>query len=233
MKITASREKIINPRPSAKPRVLEYELAAFRLKVALRQYFSARTKANFNPNQPRIPKENPGGGRWTSEGGVEVTTSDGFLTGIDTIDNISQALSDTLLTVIEALGALPGLSPSQFGTAVHLAFGNAVRLQNLPGVGDIERTFSLEDSDPRYGLAGSIRTDVVLRDDRGEIIAIYDVKTGDEPLSFSRAEELRTKTRAAPNTPVFELNIVRGLSRKAAWGAKWPWTSSLARTRRD
>ena len=26
-------------------------------------------KANFNPNQPRVPKDNPGGGRWTYEEG--------------------------------------------------------------------------------------------------------------------------------------------------------------------
>ncbi len=36
---------------------------------------------------------------------------------------------------------------------------------------DVERTFSLEENDPRYGLAGSIRTDVVLRNEQGEIIA--------------------------------------------------------------
>src|SRR4051794_25679000 len=74
-----------------------YEFAAFRFKNALSRYFSQHTKANFNRNQPRIPKDNPGGGQWTSDGGVDVTTFDGFLTGIATIDNISQALSDTLL----------------------------------------------------------------------------------------------------------------------------------------
>ena len=111
---------------------------------------------------------------------------------------------------------LPEMKPQTYGTLVHTAFGVAVRLANLPGVGDIERSFSLEDSDPHYGLAGSIRTDVTLRNIQGDVIAIYDVKTGDKRISPSRADELRAKTRAAPNTPVFELNIVRGLSRKYA-----------------
>ena len=42
-------------------------------------------------------------------------------------------------------------------------------------------------------------------------------KTGDTPLSRARADELRLKTRASPNTPVFELNIVRGISRKSIY----------------
>ena len=174
-------------------------------------------KANFNSNQPRVPAGNPDGGQWTSEGGVEVTTSPGFLTGIETIDRISQTLSNTLVRVMEALQVMPDMSPQQYGTAVHLAFAEAVRFQDLSGIGfsGVEKSFSLEDSDPRYGLAGTIRTDVVLRDDRGEIIAIYDVKTGDRPLSSVRADELRTKSGAAPGTPVFELNILRGISRKA------------------
>jgi hypothetical protein len=106
------------------------------------------------------------------------------------------------------------MSPSTYGVAVHAAFGLAVKWADLPGVGDIERTFSLEDSDPRYGLPGSVRTDVTLRNIQGDVIAIYDVKTGDRRMSVSRADELRTITRASPDTPVFELNIVRGISRK-------------------
>lgn len=101
-----------------------------------------------------------------------------------------------------------------YGTAVHGAFGAAVKLADMPGVGDIERSFSLEDSDPRYGLLGTIRTDVTLRNIQGDVVAIYDVKTGDAQMSASRADELREKTRATPDTPVFELNIVRGISRK-------------------
>ncbi|MFL9502997.1 hypothetical protein ACJMQP_23310 [Rhodopseudomonas palustris] len=153
-------------------------------------------------------------GRWTLESGVEVSTSTGFFTGIAEIDETSVALSDTLARVMGALEYLPQMSPAMYGTAVHIAFGLALRLQGLPGVGDIERSFSLDTVDPYYGLAGTIRTDATLRNVQGDIIAIYDVKTGAQTISRARADELRAKTRAAPDTPVFELNVVRGISRK-------------------
>jgi hypothetical protein len=187
---------------------IRYEVSVIRFELKFRKLMRA-IKAGFNRLQPRDER-----GRWTAEGGVEVTTYDGFLTGIPTIDNTSEALSNILTKVMATLEYLPEMSPQDYGKAVHAAFGLAVKWADLPGVGDIERTFSLEDSDPRYGLASSIRTDVTLRNIQGDIVAIYDVKTGDERVSHSRADELRAKTRAAPNTPVFELNIVRGVSRK-------------------
>jgi hypothetical protein len=45
---------------------LKCELAFRRLARAL--------KANFNPNQPRVPAGNPDGGQWTSEGGQSEST---------------------------------------------------------------------------------------------------------------------------------------------------------------
>ncbi|WP_164605854.1 hypothetical protein [Rhodopseudomonas sp. BR0M22] len=77
-----------------------------------------------------------------------------------------------------------------------------------------EPSFSLDTVDPYDGLAGTIRTDATLRNVQGDIIAIYDVKTGAQTISRARADELWAKTRAAPDTPVFELNVVRGISRK-------------------
>ncbi|MFT0878868.1 hypothetical protein VRZ08_20050 [Rhodopseudomonas sp. G2_2311] len=97
----------------------------------------------------------------------------------------------------------------------------AHRRHGAPTSGDLlasgpfcERSFSLDTVDPYYGLAGTIRTDATLRNVQGDIIAIYDVKTGAQTISRARADELRAKTRAAPDTPVFELNVVRGISRK-------------------
>lgn len=107
------------------------------------------------------------------------------------------------------------MSPQAYGILVHAVFGLEVRLKGLQGVGDIERTFSLEDADPYYGFAGSIRTDVTLRNIQGDIVAIYDVKTGNARMSQRRADELREKTGAASGTPVFELNVTRGVSRKS------------------
>lgn len=188
---------------------LKGELLDIKVELKFARFLRVVFKAGFKEEQPRDEL-----GRWTSTGGVQVTTSSGFLTGIPTIDDVSQALSDTLTSVMEVLNFLPEMSPQEYGRVVHEAFAAAVKLQGIPGVGDIERTFSLNDSDPRYGLSDSIRTDVTLRNIQGDIIAIYDVKTGDTSMPRSRANELREKTRAAPNTPVFELNIVRGPSRK-------------------
>jgi hypothetical protein len=198
------------------PDEIGYERSVIRYELAFRKLIQA-LKAGFNEEQPRDQR-----GRWTVEGGIEVTTYDGFLTGIPTIDNTSEALSNILTKVMAGLEYLPEMKPQTYGILVHTAFGVAVRVANLPGVGDIERSFSLEDSDPRYGAAGTVRTDVTLRNIQGDIIAIYDVKTGDKQMTRPRADALREKTGAAPGTPVFELNIVRGLSRKyypACWTA--------------
>lgn len=184
-------------------------LKAIRSELAFRRILRATGKAGYKDEQPRDER-----GRWTSEGGVEVTTSDGFLTGIQSIDDASQALSDILVRVIETLGPLEELSPQLYGVLVHQQFGSAVKGAGIPGVTDVERTFHFDFANPSYGLADSVRTDVVLRNVQGEITAIYDVKTGDARMLPSRAQELRDKTGAAPNTPVFELNIARGISRK-------------------
>lgn len=107
---------------------------------------------------------------------------------------------------------VPGLTPQAYGTLVHTTFANAIRLQDFPGIGfwDVETTFGGD----RYGAKGSIRTDVVLRDEIGDIIAIYDVKTGEKGLSPARAAELRTKTGASQNVPIIEMSISRGVLRK-------------------
>lgn len=188
---------------------LECRIFAWKADYAFRCFMLA-LKAGFNRDQPRDEQ-----GRWTSGGGVVVTTSTGFYTGIQSIDETSDALSDVLTDVIEKLEYLPSISASKYGIAVHVLFGIEVSLKQLPGVGDIERTFSPEDADPYYGVAGSIRTDVTLRNIQGDIIAIYDVKTGNARISQARADELRLKTGAAPPTPVFELNVTRGISRKS------------------
>lgn len=90
-----------------------------------------------------------------------------------------------------------------------------MRFGDFEGIGfdDVETTFSLE-PDARYGAKGSIRTDVVLRNTVGDIIAIYDVKTGKDPLGPKRVREIREKTGAGPNVPVFEVHILRGVTRK-------------------
>ncbi len=188
---------------------LKSELLDIKVELKFTRFLQAAFKAGFNDDQPRDEW-----GRWTSGGGVQVTTSSGFLTGIPTIDETSEALSDALVRVMEKLDFLPTMSPGTYGTAVHIAFGVEVKKLGIPGLGDIERSFSLSDSDPRYGLLGTVRTDVILRNIQGDVIAIYDVKTGNARIRPARANALREATGATSNTPVFELNVVRGPSRK-------------------
>ncbi len=47
---------------------LKWLAAATRFEIAMRRHDRA-LKANFNPNQPRVPRGNPDGGQWTSGGG--------------------------------------------------------------------------------------------------------------------------------------------------------------------
>jgi hypothetical protein len=48
-------------------RELRCELAALRFRLALKQLFDRCAKANFNPNQPRVPRGDPDGGQWTDD----------------------------------------------------------------------------------------------------------------------------------------------------------------------
>jgi hypothetical protein len=145
---------------------------------------------------------------------LHVDMSNG-MTGISTIDETTKALTEILARTFETMEWV-GLSPARFGTALHVAFALQVRFAGLPGIGpgDVETTFSLE-PDAGYGSRGSIRTDVVLRNAAGEIIAVYDVKTGNADLSPRRVREILEKTQAAPGTPIIQLHLTRGPSRKA------------------
>jgi hypothetical protein len=136
-------------------------------------------------------------------------------TGISTIDDTTQALMDILDRTVTPMSRA-GMSPSRWGVLVHVTFATQVKLAGLPGIApdDVETTFSLIPG-ARYGSKDSIRTDVVLRNAIGDIIAIYDVKTGDADLDERRVNELLAKTRAAPGTPVIQLHLTHGPSRKA------------------
>jgi hypothetical protein len=242
------------PHHDASGRRSDWLLAALRVKRALMRFEELRRKAGFNPNQPRVPAGNPGGGQWTRvDGGgtarvrladaggalpspvmsdaspdpiipgaqyaqTHITINPEALTGRSTIDDTTKTLAKTLARVVDIL---PEGSGALYGIAVHTAFANAVRAQQLPGIGffDVETTFSLEDG-ARYGSKHSIRTDVVLRNEIGDIIAIYDVKTGGRGVDPARAAELRAKTRTGPEVPIIELSLRRGVLLQSA-RVKW------------
>jgi hypothetical protein len=44
-------------------RALRCELAALRFRLALKKLFERCAKANFDPNQPRVPAGHPDGGQ--------------------------------------------------------------------------------------------------------------------------------------------------------------------------
>lgn len=93
---------------------------------------------------------------------------------------------------------------------MHTAFARAVKQAGIPGIAptDVESTLFTGVPSP-YGFPGAARTDVVQRDQRGVIIAIFDLKTGGARLSRARREEIRLKAGVSGDVPVFELRLER------------------------
>ncbi len=119
------------------------------------------------------------------------------------------------MTLAKVIDTLPKGRGPIYGIAVHTAFSMAVRFGNFPGIGfsDVETTWG--GVDLRYGSLGSVRTDVILRDDFGDPVAIYDVKTGGATLTSSRVQELRDAVAPGSDIPVIEIHIERGATVKA------------------
>lgn len=202
---------------------LKSELLDIKVELKFARLVHAAVKAGFNQDQPRDER-----GRWTNGAAgntdfssvrrkVAVDYSDA-LTGISTIDDITKSLSDTLGRTMETMDFIPEWSPQVYGTAVHVAFGTAVRFEGLPGIGfaDVEHSF-MDGKDASHGASGSIRTDILLRNDVGDIIAIYDVKTGQTGLSPGRVRKIRRHTGVLSNIPIIELHILRGASIKSSY----------------
>jgi len=140
---------------------------------------------------------------------INIETS--ALTGIQRIDDTTMKLANTLARVKDVVDYAPNLGPAVYGTEVHTAFAAALRLQQLPGV-DVEPTFGGD----YYGATGSLRPDAVLRNDIGDVIAIYDVKTGEKGIDPIRAAKLRLSAGVGNEVPVIQLSIPYGVSRKYA-----------------
>jgi hypothetical protein len=178
---------------------------------------------------PRVPKDrllplhvpvpNSGDGARSTYRAGQVTITNNAQTGISTIDETTEKLVKVLENVVNSQ---PEGSGPRYGTKIHTDFGDAVRAENLRGIGSkgVERTYG-PDPDSPYGSKDSIRTDVVLRNDIGDPIAIYDVKTGNARLGAGRVQELREKTGATLSVPVIEMHVQRGLSLKAYTKRHW------------
>lgn len=60
----------------------------------------------------------------------------------------------------------------------------------------------------------------MLRNDVGDVIAIYDVKTGEKGIEPARAAYLRLKVGVGNEVPIIQMSFKHGLSRKFAPVAK-------------
>jgi hypothetical protein len=90
-------------------------------------------------------------------------------------------------------------------------FGGLVRFGNFPGIGfrDVETTYG---GTGIYGSKDSIRTDVILRNEIGDPIAIYDVKTGGAKLDADRLKDMREKVGVSSSVPIIELHVTHGVT---------------------
>jgi hypothetical protein len=172
----------------------------------------------YNPDQLRVPAGNRDGGQWTSGSetppthrqrvryaGTSVEIDPSALTGIDNIDETTKRLAKILARSVDEVGHVPGAA--RYGTAVHVAFEFNVFFEGIRGIGpgDIEPSFSLPPGYP--STKKTVSPDVVLRNDIGDIIAVYDVKTGDEGLDRARRAALRAATGVDRNVPIIELRV--------------------------
>lgn len=202
----------------------------WRFERARTKYFGILRKAGFNPDQPRIPAGSSGGGQWTKDGretthndlpgprtqiaqnDINIDTS--ALTGISKIDDTTKQLANTLARIKDVVDHASDLAPQVYGIRVHTAFATAVKNSGLPGIApaDVETTFG---GDYR-GAKGSVRTDVVLRNDAGDVITIYDVKTGEKGIEPARAAYLRFKVGVGNDVPIIQMSFKDGITRKSA-----------------
>jgi hypothetical protein len=173
---------------------------------------------------------------WTQYADAQIRIDASALTGIETIDSTTRGLTQKLASVLDKVDYLPEWTPQKYGIVVHAMFALSVRLAQFPGIGvwDVETTFGLDDDAP-YGAKGSIRTDVVLRNEVGDIIAIYDVKTGGARLRAGRVRELRARTGVGPNVPIIEMQAKFGIHGKMISGPLIAKLTRLSvqRTRED
>jgi len=188
------------------------EIAAIRLRLALLRSAYDAVKAGFNADQPRDER-----GRWNGgRGGTSVVVVRRDRTGHPKIDLTSDRLVELMKEVVANVG--PGKG-ALYGTAIHSETAKQIRDADFPGIGrrGVEQSFSLGDT-VRYGLDGSIRTDIVLRDGRtiaAPILAVWDIKTGGAKLTPERAAEIRHHLGVGDDVPIIELHISKGLDAKS------------------
>jgi hypothetical protein len=194
--------------------VLAYSIAELRLSRAFIASRLLDIKAGFRPDQPRGCD-----GRWCGgSGAFTVVRKD--RTGDPRIDAKTDEILDVLKEVVESTEAGEGF---HYGIRIHARLAARLRELDLPGIGrhGVEQSFNAGDI-VRHGFAGSIRTDVRLRDGRtsaAPILAIWDIKTGEVGLSPSRIRALRAGAGVDDSVPVIEISLLHGISVKHGFSA--------------
>jgi hypothetical protein len=117
-------------------------LRARDVEIKLKTLAEAVAKANFNPNEPRVPAGNPDGGQWTTCGGGRTGTSPvltdvnpdpiipgaryaqtqinvhtSALTGIESIDTTTTKLAYTLAGILDGIEIMSS-SPTRCASAI-------------------------------------------------------------------------------------------------------------------
>ncbi len=100
-----------------------------------------------------------------------------------------QMRTNDAVETVRRRGALD-LSPTQFGTAVHVALKNQINSLDDPHFR--AEVSALKSLDEKYGTRESIQIDV-FENVGGGTVCVYDIKTGRAGLSFSRAREIAIK----------------------------------------
>jgi hypothetical protein len=135
-----------------------------------------------------------------------ITVDPSASTGIQQVDDTTMKLADVLADTIDEPSVFLQ-SPQNYGSLVHKLFALNVILAGIQGIGpsDVEASFELP---PGYDATkSSVKPDVVLRNYVGDIIAIYDVKTGDESVDPWRERELRAATGVGPDVAIIVLHL--------------------------
>jgi hypothetical protein len=130
------------------------------------------------------------------------------------VEETTEILTKLLVSINGTVSRVPGLTARLHGILVHTEFAIAVKALKLPPhlrnlTLQVEQSFDQLGS-TRYGQPGSIRTDVILRNAGGVIIAIYDVKTGDAEMRPSTEQKYREYTKVNPSVPLIILRARRG-----------------------
>jgi hypothetical protein len=200
-------------RNRAEEAFLDYSIAEVRLSLAFIDLSLAEIKAGFREDQPRGCD-----GRWCGGSG-SVTVTRKARTGDPRIDATTDQIVDIFKEIIEMTEPGDGFF---YGIQIHAKLAARLRALDLPGIGPhgVEQSFVAGDV-VRHGLAGSIRTDVILRNGRtraAPIMAIWDIKTGEKGLSPSRVRALRAGAGVGNDVPVIEIHLFRGVSVKNMFG---------------